>query len=846
MRIQWILATRYLRGRLQRSILTTLAIAFGVAILYGMNGLIPPMLNTFRHSMYTSAGQVDLTISSAANGTFDQNVLSQVQQTEGVSAATAYLARTVTLPTSLGGATSQSLNGVSAINLTGVDAENAQNTHAYSMVEGRFLTAADTDAVVISEALAANLSLKLGDTFTLPSASGTAALQVVGIMNVTSPTAVTQVITPLTTAQALLGLPGQINSIDLIYAANADPTTVQQALSQKLGDAYKFGAVETGSEFATALSLGSSIMWFFGIAALIMAGFIIFNTFRTLVAERRRDLAMLRAIGARRNTLVGMILIESLLQGILGTAVGLLLGALLTLGMLHALSGYLESFLHATIGSPEFSATNLIASILLGIGFSVASAYLPARSTLNVTPLEALRPAMGAAENRKMQRRAWIGLSLVVVASLCLLVKNVGLTALAMLLFIIGLVMIAPAIVRPVAVGFSWLFNFLFPRENTLARENLSRQPDRAAITASAMMIGLALSIAVTGMVTSTRHGFMTYLDKSLGSDYLFMPTSLVLGNGNQAADPQLAQDIRGIDGVSAVTTLRLANSQIGDASLELIGIDPTTYPQVSGLEFSQGDAASAYAALADGHGIIVNGIFAAAYNVKVGDTVTLKTPHGDQAYHVAAIGMDYLNAKLATGYISQQDMQSDFNVTADVLILIDQAAAANSQQVMAKLQLLANQYPAFTLINAATFKQSQEEIFTMAMMALYFMALVLSIPGLIAMANTMSINVIERTREIGMLRAVGSTRPQVRRMILAESLLLSLLGSLLGIATGLFMSDFIVEAMVVKGFKLDFYFPTGGVLVALVIGLIVGVLASLAPARKAARTEIVEALRYE
>jgi len=231
MRIQWILAPRYLRGRLQRSILTTLAIAFGVAILYGMNGLIPPMLNTFRHSMYTSAGQVDLTISSAANGTFDQNVLSQVQQTEGVSAATAYLARTVTLPTSLGGATSQALNGVSAINLTGVDAENAQNTHAYSMVEGRFLTAADTDAVVISEALAANLSLKLGNTFTLPSASGTAALQVVGIMNVTSPTAVTQVITPLTTAQALLGLPGQINSIDLIYAADADPTNLRPSPS---------------------------------------------------------------------------------------------------------------------------------------------------------------------------------------------------------------------------------------------------------------------------------------------------------------------------------------------------------------------------------------------------------------------------------------------------------------------------------------------------------------------------------------------------------------------------------------------------------------------------------------
>jgi putative ABC transport system permease protein len=845
MRIQWLLATRYLRGRLQRSALTTLAISFGVAILFGMNGLIPPMLDAFRHSMYTSAGQVDLTISSAANGTFDQSVLNQVVSTDGVSQATGYLVRTVSLPSSLGGL-SNTLNSVPSVNLTGVNPTDAENIHVYSMVTGRFLTSTDTDAIVVSEALATNLKLKVGDAWELPSASGTASFTIVGIMNITSPTAVNQVITPLVTAQKVLGADGQINSIDILLKSGTNRDTVQSALAQKLGDGFKFGSVETGSEFDTTLSLGSAIMWFFGIAALIMAGFIIFNTFRTLVAERRRDLAMLRAIGAKRSSLVGMILMESLLQGLIGTAIGLIIGWLLTIGLLRLMSGFLDNFAHINIGSPIFSSPTFIASILLGVGLSVASAYFPARSTLSITPLEALRPAIGAAENRRMKNRAWIGLAFILVASASLFFKNIGITTLALVIFLVGLVMIAPALVRPVAVIFSRLFGFLIPRESGLARENLSRQPSRAAITASALMIGLALTIAVVGMVTSTRYGFMGYLDKSLGSDYIFMPTSLVLGNGNQGADPSLAQKVSQIDGVSAVTTLRLAYSQIGDASLEVIGIDPVSYPQVAGLEFTSGNPQQAYTDLANGHSIIVNGIFSSTYNVHIGDQVTLKTSQGDQVYTVAAVGMDYLNAKLATGYISQKNLQNDFNVNTDVLIEVNQAKNADKSKVMTSLQELAAGYPAFTLLNSASFKQSQEQVFSTVMIALYLLAMILTVPGLIATANTMSINVIERTREIGILRAVGATRPQIERMILAESLMLSLLGSLLGIAVGLFLSDFIIKAMVVMGFKLDFYFPASGLIVALVLGLAVGILASLAPARKAANTEIVEALRYE
>ena len=845
MRIQWLLASRYLKGRMQRSILTTLSIVLGVAILFGMNGLLPPVIESFRHSVYTSAGAVDVTISSTSNSTFDQEVLGQVTETDGISYASGYLSKNVVLPASLGGSSGKTA-GVSSITLTGVDVESVQSTHVYSLESGRFLETTDTYAVLVAQSLATSMNLKVGDELVLPSSKGVARLTLVGILNNTSPDAATQVLTPLATAQEILNLPGQINTIDILLDSSADKAAVESALTQKLGDAFKVGAIQTGEELLTMLKLVNGLMWFFGIAALAMAAFVIFNTFRTLVAERRRDLAMLRALGATKRTLMGMIIMESVLQGLIGTALGILLGGLFAFGLVKAMGSLLGQYIHITIGSPSFSTTTWIGSILLGVGFTVASAYFPARSTMNVTPMEALRPALGSPEQRKYRVRAWIGLALCAAGVTGLLLDGNTYMSFGLLLFLVGLILITPALVKPVAVGFSWFYSLLFKRESMLARENLIRQPGRAAITASAMMIGLALCVALLGMITSIWSGFMGYFDKSLGSDYIMMPTSLVLGGGNLGADPALAQDVREVGGVSAVATLRQATSQINGVSVQVIGIDPQIYPKVAGLEFTEGDEAAAYPAMASGRALIVNGIFSSTYDIHPGDRVTLKTSLGDEEYDVVGVGMDYLNAKIATAFISQANLASDFNSTNDVLLLINHTPDANVAQVSDDLQLLANAYPAFTLFDITTFKQSQMDLFSKAISAMYVLVIMMAIPGLIAMANTMSINVIERTREIGMLRAVGSTRPQVQRMILEESLLLSTLGTLTGIAVGLFLSDFTLKALSFTGFKLDFYFPTTGVVMAIVVGLSFGILAALAPARKAAHTVIVEALRYE
>jgi len=324
------------------------------------------------------------------------------------------------------------------------------------------------------------------------------------------------------------------------------------------------------------------------------------------------------------------------------------------------------------------------------------------------------------------------------------------------------------------------------------------------------------------------------------------MPPSIVLAGGNLGANHELMDRIKATDGVEAATSLRLASSQLEDATLQLVGIDPLVYPEIAGLEFSSGESAEAFAAMADGKSIVVNGVFAITSGVKVGDVVILKTPQGQREYNVVGVGFDYLNAKIATGYISQANLSQDFNAESDLLLLVNRNPDSDPDVVSKALKTIIRDYPSFSLMDSNKFKDEQIGMFKMAMSVFYLMVFMLAIPGLIAMINTMSINVIERTREIGMLRAVGSTQGQIKRMILAESILLSALGTTMGILTGLFLSFLLVKAISFIGFKTGFYFPTMGIIMAVVVGLTFGILAALLPARQAAKTIIVEAIQYE
>ena len=337
MRGQFLLAFRYLTGRKTRLVLTTLAIVFGVMVLFGMNSMLPGVMNGFRHTMITAAGKVDITISSSSNNMFDQAVLARVIDVEGVSAATGSLQRSIQIPARLGG-TTDPITGSAAINLTGLDLATAFSVRNYRVDEGRFLQEGDRYAAVAGYNLARKMDFAVGDTLTLPSSLGTTELEIVGISSQFEGATTDEVYVPLATAQEILHMPGLISAVDILLDAGVDKAVVETDLISTLGSQFKIGAVMVGTELTAALELGESMMWLMGIMALAMAAFIIFNTFRTVVAERRRDMGMLRAVGASKRTVMQLIITESVIQGVIGTALGLVAGYLLAWGMLQAMS----------------------------------------------------------------------------------------------------------------------------------------------------------------------------------------------------------------------------------------------------------------------------------------------------------------------------------------------------------------------------------------------------------------------------------------------------------------------------------------------------------------------------
>jgi putative ABC transport system permease protein len=862
MGIRLTLAVRYLNGRRLRAFLTTLAVVFGVLVIFGMNILVPTMKEALQSSMMAASDKVDATVTQRSGGPFPASTLDVVRSVTGVRSAQGVLSRPVNLPPNFYDHDAAKPDRVTVLNLVGVNPSDARTMHGVALKEGRYLSDSDADATVISRTLCDQLGLKLGDSLSLPTARGVTPLAIVGVLSARMGPGNEQVLVTLSEAQALLDSPGQITSVEANFAAadQAQREAAASALPERLGPAYALGTLDSASSLYAALKASQIGFSAFAVLALFMGAFIIFNTFRTIVAERRRDIGMLRAIGASRRTIVGAIVIEGLIQGVVGTAIGIILGYLLALAGTSAIAPMMGQYVHISIGAPRVEPGLLIVTIVLGIGVTLAAGLAPAFSAGRVTPMEALRPVESAASYRRtLGVSAIVGIVLIAASLVALVSKSVGTLALGAVLFMVGLVLVAPVLVRPLALVFGRVAALIFARQGTgtLAEGNLSRQPSRAAVTASTTMIALAIIVALGAMTTSMSTGFLGILKKGLGSDYIFVPQSVGVWQNNVGAQASLADRLRSIPGVGPVSTLRFAagvayvkpaggKSSAGPVALSLMGIDPVTFPAVSALAFDKGTEA-AYAELAKGHALIANPMFAASASLKVGDIVPLETPQGPQAYKVVAIATDFLDAKVQTAFISQADLARDFHKTEDVLIQLDLSPGADAAVTGAAVRAAGESYPQFSIVEGREYYEQMKSLVSAVFSGLYVLFAFLALPALITVLNTLAISVIERTREIGMLRAVGTTRRQVTRMVLAEALILSAIGTAFGIAAGLYLGYLLVSAISGAGFPSGiFTFPWQGTLAAVIVGLGFGALASIVPARKASELTIVQALRYE
>jgi putative ABC transport system permease protein len=681
----------------------------------------------------------------------------------------------------------------------------------------------------------------------LPGAGGWLNFEVIGLLSDPGIILGTQqVFMSIPAAQDLLNTPDRINSIMGRYAEGSDARAIDAAVQSMFGRGYELSPLEGGADiWAALMEYVNVIFTMFGLMSLAMAGLIMFNTFRTSVVERKRDIGMLRSIGARRKIVMRTILYEGLILAVVGTVLGMLLGFGFAYGAKAGLDSVFENLLGRPMHEPRFTLLAYAVSIIFGLGIPLVSVLLPARNASQVAPLEAMRPSTVTQEAALKRSRLIVGSISLVLGVAGLLSGIFPLMALGTMIFLLALGLLGPMLISPITAFFSRVLILIFGQEGGMAARNIARQPRRASITATSLMVSLAILIGLGGMLASTYGGALRFLDASLRSDYIMMP-SLVVTNDTVGAGPDLAETVKRIRGVEALTTMRQVDTLDAEGiGIRLIGIDPINYARIAGLYLVEGDE-SAYEGMQNGSAVIINGRFAAQFGIGIGDSVTLEGDHGPVPVKVAAIGLDYINMKLPTVYIEQTSLTREYGVRNDVFLLINSEAGADLEQLEEDLQAATRAYPGFGIISREQLRLSQEQLTQGATIGLNIVLSLLAAPALLGLANAMGINVIERTREIGMLRAVGAKRRQIRRMIVAESLLLSLMGIALGIVSGIMLSFVMTGVLEFFGLRIPYDFPSAGVLTAIAAGLICGILAALIPARRASDLQIVAALAYE
>lgn len=644
------------------------------------------------------------------------------------------------------------------------------------------------------------------------------------------------------TAHVVLNRPGTFDAIDVKAAAGVSQATVRDRIFTALGGRYD---VVTGQQLAAqeAQDVYNGFIKFLGTALLIFAGvalfvgtFIISNTFSIIVAGRTRELALLRALGAGRGQVMGSVLGEALITGVVSSGVGVGFGVLVA----NLLKRLLAAFGGKLPTSPAVVAGSTVAiALVLGVVVTLLSALLPAVRATRIPPVAALRGEgiPGFTGSRVRRVRLVIG-SLFLLAGAGLLAQGlvvgkavtVGAGAAA---FIVGVVVLAVLIARTLAriIGAPMARAFKLP--GRLAQQNAMRNPARTSATAAALMVGLALVTFVSVFASSIKASLAATFDRSFAADYV------IVSNSFEGFSAAVADDLRRVPEVAGVAPLNGGQFRLEGKTVELSAAPLATYTRLIKLKLAGGEVPPD-----DAGGLLVLDTVARDHRWKVGDTVPMEfAKTGVQPVRIS--GTFKRNDFAGKYLLSRVDYARNFLNNQALVVVVKAAPGVAPAASRAAIEPVLERYPNTTLKDQAQYKakvsSSVNQILSLVTVLL-LLAIVIAVIGIV---NTLALSVIERTRELGLLRAVGLSRRQTRRMIRWESVIIAVIGATLGLAVGLFFGWALVTAIHDQGIT-EFAVPVGRLAAYVVAAGVFGVIAAILPARRAARLNVLAAIAYE
>ena len=647
----------------------------------------------------------------------------------------------------------------------------------------------------------------------------------------------------LPTAQQLFGEQGHLNTIDVITTPNANKTAVEHGISAVLpaGVEVVTGqtvAAEQSSAINQSLGIFSTALLVFALISLFVGGFTIFNTFSITVGQRTRELALLRIVGASRRQVFRSVLFEALLLGVTASLVGIGLGVLTASG----LEALIKAFgITLPSGSLVFQSRTVFVGLLVGVGVTVVSAISPARQAVKIPPIAAMSTyevAQRESSARRLTIGAVIGVAGIVVLAIGLSQPAIQLVGIGAVGIFIAVGILAPAIARPVSSVLGRPLARILGVSGRIGRKNSMRSPRRTAQTSAALMVGMALVSTIAVYGASLSKSATGTVSDAVSADYII--TARATGGPNTGFSLGTTEAVAKVPGVTRVTNVNSGQLEISRSLATLSSLAPSDLSSTVILKMSSGAAAKS---LAEGQ-LLIDTNTANTNHLSVGSVVPVTFAEtGPTTMRIGGIFKP--NALLGSYAAGSGFFHTHFapNTLPGAALLTTSTGATAPTTASIKAGL--KSYPNLTVQTRAEYvKAAQAQVNQLLGLVYALLALAILI-ALIGIANTLILSVYERTREIGLLRAVGMRRRQVRAMIGSEAVILSVFGALIGIVVGTGLGAALASSLKQQGIT-DIAVPFTSLVVFLVLAALLGLGAASWPARRAARLNVIEAIATE
>ncbi|GAB3958894.1 ABC transporter permease [Streptomyces sparsus] len=699
-------------------------------------------------------------------------------------------------------------------------------------------------------------NLEIGDELRTITADGDFTSRISGIatFQVTNPGAAVLYFDERTAQEKLLGGSDVYTNVAVLAADGVTDELLKKNVQSAVGGDWKVQTQEEFSaegmnDFGGFLDVMKYALLGFAGISLLVGVFLIVNTFSMLVAQRTREIGLMRAIGAGRGQVNRSVLIEALLLGVLGSVIGVGAGVGLAIGLMK-----LMSLVGMNLSTDDLTIawTTPVIGVVLGVLVTVLAAYLPARRAGRVSPMAALRDSGVTSDGNAGRVRAVVGSVLTLAGAAALFAVTRAdeagpgslLLALGVVLTLVGFILIGPLLSQLVVKGLSVVLLRMWGPVGRLAERNALRNPRRTGATGAALMIGLALVAGLSVVGSSLVASASDELDRSVGADFI------IAGDTGQPLTPQVADALKETPGLAHVTEYRylqgveLTLPGDGKETVDLVAASPT-YAEDVRVETLEGTLADAYRP----DSFSVHEEFAREHGLEVGDTVPVAFPGSSEtadltigAITTSASSLEgsalFTSIETAATYVPEDRMPLN-------LMMFGVAEEGQEEAAYQALKAELEPYPQYTVRDQADYKQLLEDQIGGLLNMVYGLLALAIVVAVLGVVNTLALSVVERTREIGLMRAIGLSRRQLRRMIRLESVVIALFGALLGLGLGMGWGTSAQQLLALEGFTtLEIPWPT--IITVFAGSALVGLVAALVPAFRAGRMNVLNAIATE